>query len=135
MIALADSSEVPQTPWHKATANQRSQRQEKRLGDKPGGERQPNSGRLWFAKRDVRLNGFLVEARTTKSASYTISQPEFDAIIRQALGTPPGQLAAMQIDFEQGSGLSLFVTRLEDHEWMIERLAALEAEVEELKGG
>ena len=111
--------EAPPTPWQQAQGNQRSRRQEETLGKKPGGRRQVNSGRLWWSKRDVTLNGFLVEARSTESASYTISKIEFKKLVRDAFGTPPGQLPAMQIDFAGGDPLHLFVTRLQDHEAMI----------------
>lgn len=125
-------AEVPPTPWDQAQQT-KSQRQESRLGKLPGGRKQVNSGRHWFSKRDVRLGGFLVEARTTGAASYTIGRPEFDAVTRQAIGSPPGMLPAFQIDFENPTTLSLFVMRLEDHMAREERIANLEAEVKELR--
>ena len=124
-----------QTPWKQARENQRSRRQEERLGKLPDGRPQVNSGRTWWSKRDVRLNGFLVEARTTDSASYTISRVEFEKLTRDAFGTPPGQLPAMQIDFEGASPLHLFVMRLEDHLDREKRIAILEDKIKELKRG
>ena len=126
-------ADVPETPWRKATDNQRSQRQEARLAGRPGGKKQLNSGRQWFAKRDVTLNGFLVEARTTRAASYTISSVEFKKLVRDAIGTPPGQLPAMQIDFDQGDPLHLFVMRLQDHEAMVVEMGLMRGTIEELR--
>jgi hypothetical protein len=121
------------TPWQKVTGNSRSKRQETKLANRPGGQKQINSGRTPIAKRDVRLNGFLFEARTTEKGSYRVERAEFEQIIRDALGTPPGQLPGMQIDFErlQGSTLSLVVTRLEDHEFFVNRCAVLEEKLKE----
>lgn len=125
-------AEVPPTPWGRARRTQ-SERQERRLGKLPTGKKQINSGRHWFSKRDVRLGGFLVEARTTGSASYTLSRPEFDKLTREAFGSPPGMLPAIQLDFENPDTLSLFVMRLEDHLAREERIALLEAALEELR--
>ena len=121
---------IPDPPWKQARANQKSARQEKKLAAEKGGRQQVNSGRLWWSKRDVRLNGFLVEARTTESASYTISKVEFAKLTRDAFGTPPGQLPAMQLDFDGPEPMRLFVMRLEDHQYFMERIAMLEAELD-----
>jgi hypothetical protein len=123
------------TPWKQATSNKRSQRQEKRLSDLPGDKKQVNSGRHWHSKRDVRLNGFLVEARTTENKSYSLQRDEFDKITNDALSTPPGQLPALQIDFErvQGETLSLMVVRLKDHLEREARIAVLEQQLREAK--
>lgn len=124
--------EVPPTPWEQATANKRSQRQEKKLGKLPDATKQINSGRTWFSKRDVRLGGFLVEARTTMARTYSIDRREFEQLTRQAFGSPPGQLPALQVDFEGESTLSLFVMRLEDHLEREARIANLEARINDL---
>lgn len=129
-------ADVPDTPWRAATAQRRSQRQEEKLGKLPGGRKQLNSGRHWHSKRDVRLGGFLVEARTTEKKTYPIDVTEFRDIERQAIGTPPGQLPAMQIDFDyNGSTTQLFVKRLEDELYQQQRIATLEAQLEEAKRG
>jgi hypothetical protein len=120
------------TPWEQAKAQQRSQRQEQSLAKRPGGRKQVNSGRHWFSKRDVRLNGFLVEARTTEADSYRISKSEFEKIIMDAIATPPGMLGAMQIDFP---GLRLMVTKFQDHEYMMSLIADLQDEVQRLREG
>jgi hypothetical protein len=126
-------AEVPPTPWEEARENQRSDRQESGLARRSGGRRQVNSGRLWWSKRDVTLNGFLVEARTTKSASYTLSKVEFEKLTKDAFGTPPGQLPAMQIDFEGGRPTHLFVMRLQDHEEIVKQMGLMRAEIERLR--
>lgn len=130
--ADAARSVVPPTPWEQAKANRRSRRQEERLARLPDAKKQINSGRTWFSKRDVRLGGFLVEARTTLKKSYSIVREEFEKLTREALGSPPGQLPGMQIDFEGESTLSLFVMRLEDHLAREARIANLEGRIKEL---
>jgi hypothetical protein len=129
----AEEADKLTTPWRQATGNQRSQRQERRLAKEPGGKKQINSGRHWVSKRDVRLNGYLVEARTTEKKSYSISRKEFEDITRDALSTPPGQLPGLQIDFEKPGSetLSLFVGRLKDHLYLQERIAVLEQQLRE----
>lgn len=125
-------SVVPPTPWEQAK-QRKSQRQETRIGKLPGGKKQINSGRNWFSKRDNTLLGFLVEARTTAAASYRIMRDEFDRLVRDAIGTPPGMLPGMQIDFEGEIVLSLFVMRLQDHMEREQRIANLESQLEELR--
>lgn len=103
------------TPWDEARSHQKSQRQERRIADLPDGKKQVNSGRQWHSKRDVRLGGFLVEARTTDAQSYRVEKKEFETITRQAVGTPPGCLPAMFIEID---GLRLVVTREQDFEFL-----------------
>jgi hypothetical protein len=121
-----------ETPWERAKAQQKSRAQEKALARRPGGSRQVNSGRHWFSKRDVRLNGFLVEARITDKDSYRIERKEFERIIKDALATPPGMLGAMVIEFQ---GLKLMVTKFQDHEYLMATIGDLQDEVRRLKEG
>lgn len=120
-----------QTPWEQATGNQRSKRQERSLAKEPGARAQPNSGRTSLGHRDIRKNGFLIEARTTTKASYRIERDEFELITQQAISTPPGSLPGMQIDFEYENGkvMRLFVKRKEDEDYMQQRIALLEDEL------
>jgi hypothetical protein len=113
-----------ETPWNKAR-KQRYVKQEERLNKLQGGRSGINSGRHWRWKRDGTVGGFLVECRETQKRSYTISYDEFQAITRQAYQTPPGMLPAMQIDIMD---LSLFVTRLVDHDEREIQLAMKEGE-------
>jgi hypothetical protein len=108
-----------ETPWERARKT-KSERQEERLGNLPGGNRQINSGRFWRSKRDATLFEFLIEARTTEKGSYTISYDEFRAIEKNALQTPPGCLPGMQIDLRS---LRLIVVRFDD--WYDERVELL----------
>lgn len=123
-----EAEEKNTTPWKQATSGKRSERQERRLAKLPGGQKQINSGRHWVSKRDVRLGGFLVEARTTEKDSYRLERDEFEDITRDALSTPPGQLPAVQIDFEKAGRepLSLITIRLSDHVYREQRIAILE---------
>lgn len=121
-----------ETPWREGN---KSERQERRLAQLPGGRKQVNSGRRWFSKRDVTLREFLVEARTTDKKSYRIDRDEFLDIVRAAMRTPPGKLPAMQIDFETPTDrLSLFVIKLEDHQAREAVIQNLLAEINRLKG-
>jgi len=108
-----------ETPWSQAR-KKRHVRQEARLDDLYGGKSGVNSGRHWRWKRDGRMGAFLIECRDTQKRSYSLGYDEFQAITRQAHGTPPGMLPAMQIDILD---LSLFVMRLVDHEDREMRLA------------
>jgi hypothetical protein len=117
------------TPWDRAR-KRRSELQEERLGQMPGGQKQVNSGRFWRWKRDGILWEFLIEARDTTSGSYSIKREEFLSIKREALATPPGLLAGMQIDIQD---LSLVAIETKEFQGLCMRLAELEAEVESLK--
>jgi hypothetical protein len=106
------SDDTPLTPWQTATAQKKSQRQEQRNANLPGGRKQVNSGRHWFSKRDNRLHGFLIETRRTDSDSYRITLKEFESIMRDALTTPPGLKPGMQIDIKH---LKLMLISLDDY--------------------
>lgn len=131
----AAESGLIETPWERATSSQRSRRQERSLANEPGGRAQPNSGRPKGIHNDVRLNGFLIEARTTKKKTYRIDSEEFEQIERNAISTPPGSLPGMQIDFEKPTGktLRLFVSRLEDHLYHVQHIALLEQQLREAR--
>jgi hypothetical protein len=111
------------TPWTRAKKT-RSARQEQRIGEMEGGSQQVNSGRLWRWKRDGILHNFLIEARFTEAESYRIDKKEFLQMRKQAFQTPPGLLAAMQIDI---GDLSLIVTELAAFQDRELRLIELEA--------
>lgn len=116
-------------PWTRAR-KRRSQSQEERNGRLPGGSQQPNSGRIWRFKRDNKLYNFLVESRTNEketTRSYTIKKAEFLQIEKEAFATPPGLLAAMQIDIQD---LSLICIRLEHFQQLQKLIIELEAELE-----
>jgi hypothetical protein len=115
------------TPWTRAR-KQRSEKQESRIGKMEGGRKQVNSGRFWRWKRDGILHSFLVEARTTEVESYRIEKKEFQQIRKQAFQTPPGLLAAMQIDIQD---LQLMVTELSVFQERELRLVELETRLEE----
>jgi hypothetical protein len=113
------------TPWSRARKT-RSQLQEERIGDMPGGQKQVNSGRFWRWKRDGILHEFLIEARTTEKGSYSINKEEFQKIKREALQTPPGLLPGMQIDIQD---LSLIVVETKDWQEIYTRLITAEAQL------
>lgn len=115
------------TPWQRARKT-RHEKQEQKIGNLPGGQKQVNSGRIWRWKRDGILHGFLVEARTTKAGSYSIKKSEFLQIRREALQTPPGLLPAMQIDLDN---VELMVISLPDFNALYSELLKLRERVGE----
>lgn len=119
-----------ETPWARANAQRKSRRQEQKIGAKPGGSKQVNSGRHWPFKRDNRLNGFLVEARTTEAGSYRVEKKEFEKLVNDAIQTPPGLLPAMAVDL---GGLELFITRQDDHDYREKLLGDLIDQVKTLR--
>jgi hypothetical protein len=109
-----DERESLEVPWKQAKEKQAYQRQEERLSSSPGARAQVNSGRTWFSKRDVRQNGFLIEARTTQAGSYTIKEAEWEKISKDSFGQPPGLLPAMQVDLNEHH---LWIMRQEDWDY------------------
>ncbi len=104
-------------PW-RLGKKPRYAEQEDRTGKKPGARKQMNSGRTWSALRDVkRVVGeftFLYDNKTTESASFTVSEPEFRALKRDANRTPPGCLPVLQIDFGDKASLVVIEESLFD---------------------
>lgn len=116
------------TPWQRAKKT-RSQRQEERLGNMPGGQKQNNSGRFWRWKRDTILHNFLIEARDTEADSYSVKRKEFHQIKKEALQTPPGLLPAIQVDF---TNLHLIVIELAAFQDMNMEILELRAKLDRL---
>ena len=116
-----------ETPWQRAKKT-KSQLQEERIGKTEGGSKQVNSGRFWRWKRDGKLHGFLVEARTTDKLSYTIQYADFKGLEKNAHQEPPGCLPAMQIDIRD---LSLIAVKLTDWQDLQVKLIELETRLEE----
>jgi hypothetical protein len=115
-----------ETPWKRAVKT-KSQRQEERIGKMEGGSKQVNSGRFWRWKRDGKLHGFLIEARTTDHKSYSIQYDDFKKLEKEAHQEPPGCLPGMAVDIRD---LSLFVLKLNDWQDIQVKLIELEARVE-----
>lgn len=125
--------DVPDTPWDRANDQQRrARRSEQELAKRPGAQAQPNSGRFWWAKRDIRWGGFLIERRYTDAGSYRIDKTEFEEITRNAIGTPPGQLPGLSIDF---GDMKLIVLREEDHEYFQSLLQGVDDDAGNRKAG
>ena len=66
------------------TKHEKSKRQEQRLAREMGGKRQPASGSRWGNRRDVVTPRFLVEAKTTEQARYSVVLEDFAFLRRQA---------------------------------------------------
>jgi len=89
--------DVPQTPWHRATASRRAQRSERQLARSTGGRQQPASGAFPGRKGDVIENGFLVDDKFTDHKSYTLTVEQWRKISMEAAMTPPGLRPRMRI--------------------------------------
>ena len=122
------------SPFDRAKKMPKHARQEKLLAKRPGARQQVNSGRTsWRSKRDVRLRliwNWLIEARTTDKARYTVEKREFEAIRSQALLTPPGCLPGMQVDIQD---LSLMIVELRDWDELEKYVSSLEEKLKEIE--
>jgi hypothetical protein len=127
----SEEGELMDTPWERARKT-KSQLQEERLGANEHGSKQNNSGRFWRWKRDGKLHGFLIEARTTDKGSYSIDYSDFKALEKNAHQEPPGCLPGMQVDIRD---LQLMVMKLQDFEDREIKIIDLEARLEQHERG
>lgn len=77
-----------------------SQKQEKRIAKDVGGARVAGSGSKWYAKGDVRSDGFLVEAKTTGNKSFPVTQKVLEKISLEAVKT--GRIPVLAVEFTGG---------------------------------
>lgn len=75
----------------------RSRRQERRLAKTLDGKPTAASGAFWSHKGDVRSEDFLVEAKTTEKASYSLKKEIWEKIRREALLDGRMPVLAIQI--------------------------------------
>jgi hypothetical protein len=68
----------------RATNRDVSLRQENRIAKDTGGKRQPASGARWGARRDIILPRFLIEAKTTKHATFYLDVRDLAFLRKQA---------------------------------------------------
>ena len=78
--------------------------QEKRTGKKKGARQQMNSGRVWSGLRDVKrsigeINLLYDNKEATKSGRFTLTEKEWNSLVRDAKRTPPGHHPVIQLDF------------------------------------
>lgn len=66
------------------SSKDRSLNQEVRIADDFGGKRQPASGSRWGYRRDVITPEFLIEAKTTATSSYRLSDKDIQFLKGQA---------------------------------------------------
>lgn len=81
-----------------------SKKQEKRIAADMGGKRQPGSGSRWGYKRDIVTREFMIEAKVTDKASFSVSLKDLDFIKQQAY--MEGKVPAYVVDFP-GTGVAL----------------------------
>lgn len=58
---------------------------ERKTANDFGGRQQPRSGGLWFKPGDVKINDFLIDNKTTKHKSFTITQEIWKKLSKEAL--------------------------------------------------
>lgn len=78
-------------------AGRRARQSEEEGAKIGGGRRVPGSGSRWFAKGDIRENGFLIEDKFTDADSYRLTKGDWLKITAQATRTPPGMLPMFRI--------------------------------------
>lgn len=110
---------IPDVPWKRAQRQQRARRSEEQAAKAEGGKRQPASGSRWFAKGDVRANGFLLDDKFTDDASFSLTAYDWRKITAEALQTPPGLMPRMRISIKGAPRLS--VIRDEDLLYILAR--------------
>lgn len=103
-----ETEDTPPTPWQRARVGRRARRSEEQAARQEGGRRQPASGSKWFAKGDVRANGFLIDDKFTDASSYRLTADDWTKITREALQTPPGMLPSMRISIKGAPRLRVF---------------------------
>jgi len=78
-----------------------SKKQENKIAKEIGGKTVPASGALWGAKGDVRLDRFLIEAKTTLGKEYILNVNTWRKIVIEAIRDGL-RIPLMQIDLEGG---------------------------------
>lgn len=96
---MADDS-VPEPPWSRAAVGRRARQSEEATAKSDGGSRMPASGSKWYAKGDVRANGFLIDDKFTDSESFTITRKMIEKATSEALQTPPGLRPQLRISIK-----------------------------------
>jgi hypothetical protein len=90
-------------PWAKRLLKRLdNKKDEQDWATRTGGTTQPNSGRNWHRKLDVRNDEFLVDCKETERASYTITVGQWEDLKRQA--NTERRSPMLKISFLQGNG-------------------------------
>lgn len=61
------------------------QEAERKTAKEFGGRQTPRSGGLWFKPGDVKTNDFLIDNKTTKHKSFTVTKKIWDKLSKEAL--------------------------------------------------
>lgn len=85
------------TPWKRVQQGRQANKSEEQAAQALGGRRQPASGSRWYAKGDLRANGFLIDDKFTDSDSFTIKKRDFLKLMKDAAQTPPGLRPSLRI--------------------------------------
>lgn len=89
-------------PWanRKRLDNQKDERDWKK---RQGGQLQPNSGRSWVRKADVRDEDYLWDCKQTERGSFTISLRKWEDLVKQAQ-KENGRMAGYKVTFVKEGG-------------------------------
>lgn len=82
-----------------STTKQRSRAQERKIAKEVGGKVVKGSGCMRHAKGDVKMEQFLIEAKTTDAASYALTVETMNKVIDEGLEI--GKEAILQLDFRK----------------------------------
>lgn len=104
-------ADLPPTPWNRVQQGRRALKSEQAGAKKLSGRRQPGSGNNWFAKGDLRANGFLIDDKYTDEKSYRLTAETWQKITRESAQTPPGLRPSLRIHI---AGLPVLRVLLED---------------------
>lgn len=81
------------------TVRQKSQAQERRIAKQVKGQVVKGSGCLFYAKGDVKMEEFLIEAKTTDADSFTLKAEVIEKIMEEAIAI--GKEGFLQINFRK----------------------------------
>lgn len=90
-------ADIPATPWQRIQQGRRARKSEEAAAKTLGGRRQPASGSKWYAKGDLRANGFLIDDKYTDDKSFRITVEMWRKIESEAGQTPPGLRPSLRI--------------------------------------
>ena len=94
--------------------NKKAQKREKKLAKEEGGRLQPNSGSLWGAKGDVKLEHFLVDSKTTKHSKFRMTITIMEKLREEAY-MMEDRLPALEVILEDDYGQAYYA--VDEYTW------------------
>jgi hypothetical protein len=90
-------SDVPPTPWQRASSSRKGRRNEQEAAKISGGRAVSGSG-SGRIKGDVRTGQWCISNKFTEAHSFRITEDDLDKMTADALRTPPGLLPQMRVE-------------------------------------